>query len=157
MTKQGLPNLKGPGKSVYFQQIQGYVFANPRQHDILGQLVTELVDIVTNTFQRKGIIVHCPAGTTGKSFDLLLTFYNIFFYPMCVFLQADLPYSSKWRLAIQVQGSVELQKLLLHRYILEAGVDRTLLADALLWEGVVVSSNEAWSKLVWGANPYHVG
>ena len=50
---------------------------------------------------------------------------------MCVFLQADLPYSFKWRSAIQVQGGLELQKLLLHRYILEAGVDRTLLDDAL--------------------------
>ena len=131
MTKQGLPNLKGPGKGVYFRQVQGYVFANPRQHDILGRPVTELVDIVTNTFQREGIIVHCPAGPTGKSFDLLLTFYEIFFYPMCDFPQADLPYSSKWRSAIQVQGGVKLQKLLLHHYIQEAGVDRTLLADAL--------------------------
>ena len=50
---------------------------------------------------------------------------------MCVFLQADLPYSFKWRSAIQVQGGLELQKLLLHRYIQETGVDRTLLADAL--------------------------
>ena len=123
--------MKGPGKGVYFRQVQGYVFANPRQHDILGRPVTELVDIVTNTFQREGIIVRCPAGPTGKSFDLLLIFYEIFFYPMYVFLQAGLPYSSKWRAAIQVQGGVELQKLLLHRYIQEAGVDRTLLAHAL--------------------------
>ena len=101
------------------------------QHDILGRPVTDLVDIVTNTFQREEIIVRCLAGPTGKSFNLLLTFYEIFFYPMCVFLQADLPYSSQWRSAIQVQGGLDLQKLLLHRYIQEAGVDRTLLADAL--------------------------
>ena len=86
--------MKGPGKGVYFRQVQGYVFANPRQHDILGRSDTELVDIVTNTFQREGIIVRCPAGPAGKSFDLLLTFYEIFFYSMCVFLQADLPYTA---------------------------------------------------------------
>jgi hypothetical protein len=131
-TQQGLPNLKGPGKAVFFRQVQGYVFANPRQHDILGRPITDLVDIVTNTFQREGIVIRCPAGHTGKDFDLLLTFHEIFFYPMCVFLQADLPYSLQWRSAIQVQGGNDLPKLLLHRYIQEAGVDRTLLADALL-------------------------
>jgi hypothetical protein len=68
---------------------------------------------------------------TGKYFDLLLTFYEIFFYHMCIFLQTDLSYSSKWRSVIQVQGGLKLQKLLLHHYIQEAGVDRTLLTDAL--------------------------
>ena len=108
ITKQGLPTLKGPGKGVYFRQVQGYVFANPRQHDILGRPVTELVDIVTNTSQREGIIVRCPTGPTGKSFDLLLTFYEFSFYPMCGFLQADLSHSSQWRSAIQVQGGLDL-------------------------------------------------
>jgi hypothetical protein len=73
-TKQGLPNLKGPGKAVYFRQVQGYVVANPRQHDILGRHVTDLVEILTNTFQPEGIIVRCPAGPTGKDYNLLLTF-----------------------------------------------------------------------------------
>jgi hypothetical protein len=131
VTNQGLPNLKGPGKGVSFRQVQGYVSANPRQHDILGRPVTDLVEIVTNTFQREGIIVRCPAGPVGNDYDLLLTFHELFFYPMCVFLQADLPYSSQWRSALQVQGGIDRQKLLLHRYIQEAGVDRTLLADAL--------------------------
>jgi len=83
------------------------------QHNILGRPVTDLVDIVTNTFQHEEIIVRCPAGPTGKSFNLLLTFYEIFFYPMCVFLQADLPYNSQWRSAIQVQGGWFLKKVLL--------------------------------------------
>jgi hypothetical protein len=49
---------------------------------------------------------------------------------MCVFVQADLPFSSQWRSALQVQGT-DMQKLLLHCYIQEAGVDGTLMADAL--------------------------
>jgi hypothetical protein len=117
--------------------VQGYVLANPRQHDTLGRPITDLVDIVSNTFQREGIIIRCPAGHNGKDFDLLLTFHEILFYPMCVFLlQADLPYSlQQWRLAMQVQGGQDLLKLLLHRYIQEAGMDRSLLADALLqWQ-----------------------
>jgi hypothetical protein len=130
-TEQRLPNLKGPGgKGVLFWQVQGYVLSNPYQHDILGRPVSDLSEIVTNTFQHDGIIVRCPAGPTGKDFDILLTFHELFFFPMCVFVQADLPFSSQWRSALQVQGA-DVQKLLLHRYIQEAGVDRTLMADAL--------------------------
>jgi hypothetical protein len=111
-TEQRLPNLKGPGKGVLFRQVQGYVLSNPHQHDILGRPVSDLSEIVTNTFQRDGIVVCCPAGPTGKDFDLLLTFHELFFFPMCVFVQADLPFSSQWQSALQIQGA-DMQKLLL--------------------------------------------
>jgi hypothetical protein len=74
-----------------------------------------LVEVASKTFQCKGIIVCCPDDPVGKDYDLLLTFHELFFYPMCVFLQADLPYSSQWRSALQVQGGTDLHKLLLHR------------------------------------------
>jgi hypothetical protein len=83
-TEQRLPNLKGPDKGVLFRQVQGYVLSNPRLHDIIGRPVSDLADIVTNTFQHDGIVVRCLAGATGKDFDLLLTFHELFFFPMCV-------------------------------------------------------------------------
>jgi hypothetical protein len=122
-TKQGLPNLEGPGKAVFFGKSRATFLPTLANMTFLAAL--------TNTFQREGIIICYSAGPTRKDFDLLLTFHEIFFYSMCVFLQADLPYSSQWRSALQVQGGTDLKKLLLHCYIQEAGVDGTLLADAL--------------------------
>ena len=63
ITKQGLPNLKGPGKGVYFRQVQGYIFANPRQHDILGRLVTELCRSVLIDWNKEGGLQAVKLGT----------------------------------------------------------------------------------------------
>jgi hypothetical protein len=63
--------------------------------------------------------------------DLRLSWFELFFFPDSVFLQATIPYQLQLRDAMARVTNKETRKLLLHRFIQEANGDQMILSDIL--------------------------